>query len=1018
MKRILTMSVLVILNIYAILGQDIHSQFHHFSTKFGLSDNWVEAIMQDSKGFLWIGTHDGLNRFDGSRFEIFRLKQSDSTTIPGNFISNLFEDRNHDIWVSSYGIAKYSYKTGYFKRYYYNQDDDKTISNTITQAMFEDFDGDFYVASSLGLAIYVRETDNFKRVTDQLPHPNVGCFAQQERAKVWIGTDGGGLCVLDKNSGKYSSITSTLKECKRIKTLTFIDNGELWIGTWDNGIFVFDTKSQSILKHFTADEKSALALAGNEVSSIFRDSKNNIWIGLFNKGLCLYQKERDGFIHFESNPNDNYSVTSNSVVTISEDHFNNVWFGTHGGGLFYYNNSASKFSHYKETPGKSNWLNNSFVTSFAEDGRGQLWIGTDGGGLYQFNQKKSDFTYRNVNTESVLALLYGGNDKLYTVGWHGALFCVDTKTLANIGQPASKNSSLSDNIKHLSADKNGAIWLATHTADGVNIYNPSKKEYYNRYQPSIFDTTLLDLQYSSQIFHDSQNRVWICSYAGLFMFDHTLHRFNSDRNSAKSIASDYVYTIYEDQNRRLWVATMNGLDLIEEIDGNISFIHYSELYGLPTTIKSIQSDNKSNLFLGATNTIIKFNTRTKNQVSYEIDGNCNERASFKSSSGELYFGTNNGFYKFHPDSINSASALPNLYITELLVFNKPQTLTSNEIGLEKPIIETSAIELNHNQSNISIHFSALMFNQQARAQYRYMLENLDKDWIEAGVGQKAVYSNLPAGSYNFKVEVSNGDGVWSGEGNQLKIVVHPPFWKSWTFYLLLTLFLIFSVVAFFRVRLANIRRHNKQLKEMVRVRTEEVIQEKEKQQKQEIVNKELLLKQKEMEADQMRAEQELMRLQNINLEKQVELKNTDVDRKNAELSVYTLQIAHKNELLENFKDQLRELLNSDDSVIKTQITSLIKQIDSKNNMKHEWEQFEVIFNEIHQNFISRIKEGYPELTSKDLRFCAYVRMNLGSKDIAELLNITDKGVEKSRWRIRKKFGIDTGTDLNHFIQSF
>lgn len=150
----------------------------------------------------------------------------------------------------------------------------------------------------------------------------------------------------------------------------------------------------------------------------------------------------------------------------------------------------------------------------------------------------------------------------------------------------------------------------------------------------------------------------------------------------------------------------------------------------------------------------------------------------------------------------------------------------------------------------------------------------------------------------------------------------------------------------------------------------------------------------------------------------MELKNTDVDRKNAELSVYTLQVAHKNELLENFKFQLSELLNSDDVTVKTKITMLIKQIDTRNNMKHEWEQFEVIFNEIHQNFISRIKETYPELTSKDLRFCAYIRMNMGTKEIAQLLNITDKGVEKSRWRLRKKFGIETGVDLNHFILSF
>jgi ligand-binding sensor domain-containing protein len=810
-----------------IASQIGNIQFKHFNSTQGLSDNSVESVFQDSKGFLWFGTHNGLNRFNGVEFEEFRFNLKDSLSIPGNFVSNIFEDSHSNIWVSSFGITKYTYKTGAFKRYFSIPDNETTITNNVTRSIFEDFDGEVYMASPHGIAIYNNKADNFIRLKTATSNYNYTCFAQQQKDQIWVGTDGHGLLLYNKKDGSLLKVKGLGAACKRIKSLLFTSNHLLWVGTWNNGIQVFNTQSMQVEKSFTHTQNKVNSIAGDEIACLFRDSRNNIWIGHYNCGLSVYLPQTNEFRCFKPVAYDPYSIPSNTIVSIFEDSFHNLWFGTHGGGLAYFNFNTHTFRHFNQIPLKPNWLNFGVVNSFAEDNNKQIWIGTDGGGLYSFSPRTEvfkEYSFQNgLNTLSILGIINAGNNKLYTAGWKGSLCEINTQNGLVVKQVKSSNSALNSNIKSISTDQYQNIWLSTHDASGINIYNPIQQTYYNPNYPDIYDTQLLKVGFSSYIFHDSKKRIWVCSYTGLYMFDKKYHSFNNVISDSTSLSSDYVYTIFEDKHQRLWVATMNGLDLIKENEHTISFEHYSEKFGLPTNIKSILEDDAYNLWLASTNKIVKFNPQTKSIISYFAVGNFNERASFKSSSNEMFFGSNNGFYMFNPDSLKSNPSLPKVFITDFFVNNKIQKSNSNEIGLEQAVIGVNVLKLKHNQTNIAIRFVAPAFNGNAQNQYKYKLENFDKEWIYAGSERKAIYSNLSPGSYVFKVQACNSDGIWNEDGAQLKIIISPPFWKNTWFQLTFLVIIAFLVYLVFKLRVASIERKNRRLKEMVRIRTDEVL---------------------------------------------------------------------------------------------------------------------------------------------------------------------------------------------------
>ncbi len=1000
-------------------------QFHHYDNRNGLSNNSIESIIQDSKGFLWVGTHDGLNRFNGSEFEVFKQIPNDSNSIPGNFVSNIFEDRVHNIWVSSYGIAKYSYTQGGFKRYFSFEKDQTSICNNVTHSFFEDNDGDLYVASSEGIAVYNSKTDNFKRLRNSshygsLSNNNVLCFAQQVPGKIWVGTDGGGLNLYDKKSGQFTRFLSEEQTIKSIKALTFVANGILWIGTLNEGIFVYDVKTNRIIKRYQNNGKSANTLSSNEITTIYKDCRSNIWVGHINGGVSLYQPLFDNFKTFLPEKYNPYTIHSLSITTIYEDSFNTIWFGGHGGsGLSFFNYNQNTFKHYEQIPLKKNWLESNMISTFAEDDKKQIWVGTDGDGVYSFSPKDENFRHFTKSTglpgNNILGLIYTGNNTLIGAGWGIGLFEMNTNDGST--HEIKSGSEKVTNVKSISRDADKNFWIATHVLRGIQVYDPTTNSFYNRENVDIYNQQLLEVAFSSYIFHDSKKRTWVCSYSGLGYYNKTFQRFIHNESDTNSISSDYIYSIIEDRNHHIWVATMNGLDLIEERNDSISFKHFNQYLGT-TSIKSINEDTKNNLWLSSANEIIRFNPQTNETLRFPVEGNFNERASFRSSLGEMYFGSDKGFYVFHPDSLFNNTILPKVYITELLVLNKSQTVKLNDIELKESIQESKKIELSHWQSDITLKYVALCGITNSACKFKYRLENYDSNWIDAGTDRKISYKNIPPGKYTFRVKACNSVGVWNEDGASLEIIVRRPFWSFWWFRLVLGILIVLIIYGVFKYRLSAISKHNMLLKEMVKKQTEELVQQKEIQYRQEDLNKQLLLKQKEIEAENLKAEKELIQFRNTYLEKEVEYKTTDVTRKNAELSANILQIARKTELIENFKESLLELGKMDLKELNIRIKTMIKLIDTNESTVHEWEQFENIFNEIHQNFLNRIKVKFPELTSKDLRLCAYLRMNLSSKEIANLLNITAKGIEKSRWRLRQKLALSPTDSINDFIMRF
>jgi ligand-binding sensor domain-containing protein/DNA-binding CsgD family transcriptional regulator/gas vesicle protein len=1021
-----------VLSSYSTGQRDI--QFHHLTVKDGLSNNNVETIFQDSKGFYWFGTRDGLNRFNGYDFEIYRHTATNKKTIGSSAVSFIFEDSHNNIWISSRSLSRYNYKKNDFIRYQYSPDDPESISGYSIRDILEDKENNLWFATENGVSIYNSTDDSFKKIS--YSHQNEGAriplnansLAQNNRHTLWIGTENDGLWKYNKQKKELELFIPPKSSghqftSKRITSLLFVNNGHLWVGTWDAGIFVIDTNHEKIISHFQSDNKPG-CLSKNEITTIFQDSKNNIWAGTINGGVNLYLPEKGTFKIFQSEQLNPYSLNSNSVVDIYEDRQKNVWFGTHSGGVSYFNYNNLSFKHYTWIPENKNSPKKTKVTCFTEDEKNTIWMGSDGAGLSSYTPSLQTFkTFSNpaLQCSNILSNVLQGN-KLWTVGWNCGLNFFDIKN-QTWGNSEVDKSMLTPNSKNIFADKQGRLWIATHSEKGIHIYDPTTLEIFNINNPGKYPPNLLSIPWSSSIFQDSQRRMWVGTYSGLFLFDNdSVYSYHYNPEDDSSPGSEYIYQIYEDNTNSIWVAGLNGLDLVDESHGDVSFIRGTQEYGLPQNIKTIIEDDYNNLWLGSDRNLIKFDKLNGKHKKIPIlpgePVEFVERASFKSHTGQLYFGTNDGFYCFYPEKILENKKVPEIFITDFSIFNKRQTIENNQCNMDTAVIGNSKFTVRYAQNMISFGFAALSFPFSQQNQYSYKLEGFNKNWIFAGTERKATYTNLPPGKYTFKVRASNSDGYWNNKGREVTLEVLPPFWMTNWFIAACVVAIISLLILIYKLKVASIERTNKKLKKLVEVKSRAAVNEKMSRHLQKENNLKLMLRQYELEKRTLFYEKELADRKNKEIRTDVTDMEIDVTRKNAELISIQMENTRKNELLDKYKSEFSQLLDERESKIKNHIKKFIKDINASISIEQGWANSEKLFNEIHNDFLTRLKHKYPILTSRDLRLCAYLRMNISSKEIASMLNITIKGIEKSRWRLRQKFDLKKDEHLNDFILNF
>ncbi|MBN2708985.1 MAG: hypothetical protein JXR46_08070 [Calditrichaceae bacterium] len=814
--------------IYIALAQNIN--FKHLTVEDGLSQNTINRIFQDSHGFIWFGTQDGLNRYDGYNFKILRHDPLDSTSISHSWIWDVFEDSRKNLWIATWnGLNRYDPHNNKFIKYYPSAEDSFAMKGTRPDAICEDNEGFIWVGTwGGGLNRYDYKTDRFysyfHHAEDQnsLADDYIRCIYYSSKKELWIGT-WNGLSRLKKtidhtyqfmnyrhNPKNHDSISDN-----KIVCITEDRQGRLWIGTLGGGLNLFNEQDGSFSR-YVHEESDPHSLSGNDISAICVDNEGTLWVGTVNSGMNIFNKNKNRFVHIRHNPDNKKSLKGDNVFSIYEDQSGLIWIGANG--LNVYNPRLNRFKHFSSDYQKQNGLSNNKVTSFYKSKDGNIWIGTDGGGLNKYNPAQDKFSsYKRIpgNSNSLcgnnISSIVGNERYGFWIGTRAGGVCrfdEDSEKFYPL-IPDQDKAKIIDYVNAMCMDGWGELWIATYN-NGLIRYSINNADY-SHFMTDPADTTTLSGNYLLSVYVDSQNDIWVGIWGGGLCRYHrdkdTFTRYAHNPVDPGSLGDNIVHCIYETvkaEKRILWVGTSGGLSSAEITEsGLLEFEHISQKDGLPSNIiYGILEDRSGNLWLSTNMGLCCYNPERKTFTNYDIkDGlqsnEFNTGACLAAGDGQFYFGGINGYTNFFPDQIEKSAFVPNIRLTSFRVFDQPVSFNKSLNMLEK-------INLDYEQNFFSFEFTSMDFALPEKNKYAYMLEGFDKSWVYSGARRYASYTNLDPGEYVFKVKGTNSDGVWNEKGAEIKIIITPPYWQTWWFRFLLFISAIGILYIIHKYRLAKL----------------------------------------------------------------------------------------------------------------------------------------------------------------------------------------------------------------------
>ena len=786
---------LLLLTPILALSQAPKLKFKHITDESGLSNSTIEHIFQDSRGFMWFGTRDGLNRYDGYQMVVFRYDPKDSNTISDNYITQLFEDRNKTLWVGTInGLNRFDPSKNWFTRYKHNLSNPRTISNNYVTCIFEDKKNRLWI-STLGGGINLFDPLNYSfssfrhdpQTSSSLNSENVFYLYEDKKNNFWVGTDSG-IQLFTPDSRHFTSVK--LPEgpnSGKVHSIRIIKEdmaGNLLLGTSDNGI-IFLNPLLNTFRLFYHKSTDRTSISSNLVRSILVTRQGNIWTGTINGGLDLFDPVSEKFYNYQNQPEDPQSLSQRTVSALFEDNQGNIWIGTHRGGINLYTPKTEKFKLYRQEL-QSNSLSYNDVKAFCEDGNGGIWIGTDGGGLNLFDRTKNSFSHykynpfdpNSIGSNEVLSITEDSDGKLWVGTWGGGLCLYNSKKnnfTRFLSDPANKHSISSNYIQKIFEDSKKNLWVATYFG-GLNIFDRNNYRF-NRIISDSSNNTLLQGNNIVSINEDKEGNLWVgTDDGGLNCITHSkgdiLHYFDDDDKKPD------LRVIFVDSKGRVWVGQA-GLYLFDPKQKKFSV--YTDKAGLSEEfIKGIAEDEEGNFWISTSNGITQFNPTNYSFRKYNTaDGlqglEYEANAFLKTRNGQVFFGGVNGFNSFYPKDIVANSFIPPVSITDFQLHNKKVSIGEKDSPLEKDIAVTNEIILNYKQSTFSFSFAALNFTASENNQYAYKLEGWNNDWIFGEHERKASFTNVNPGEYTFRVKASNNDGVWNETGPSIKSDYHSSF---------------------------------------------------------------------------------------------------------------------------------------------------------------------------------------------------------------------------------------------------
>jgi ligand-binding sensor domain-containing protein/signal transduction histidine kinase len=848
-KLIFVMLVLCLFN-SELFPQQQNYRFEKFTSDDGLSQNSVVKIFQDSKHFLWFGTYDGLNRYDGFTFKVYKTNVADSTTISGQYFSAICEDKDGNLWVSSLGggLNKYTRGTDTFKRYRHDPRNSKSLSNDRVRALLIDKRGNFWIGTESGLDLFNPGTEEFIHHRNIPGDPNslsndyVFSIGEDAKGNLWIGTYSG-LNVLDPVKNKYRNFNGE----KGLKAglgnnwtnKTYLDrNNILWICSTE-GLHWYDEKNDKFTRYMP-EKNNPNSISNNNIRDILEDANGDFWIATNTGGINKFDKKTGKFIRIQHDPSNENSLNTDQIISLWQDKSGIIWIGTDGGGINKLNIRKSQFTIYQNLVQNKNSLSDNKVYYICEDKKGVLWIGTHGGGLNKFDPQKSAdnfirFQHRPENRNSLI------NDAIrwITTDRSGALWIATDSGLDKFNPATNIFTHFTmdeypvlrtNSIFCVAENREGEILVGTYDG-GFSIYDKTKNSFTN-YLHDPKNAKSISSNVVRQIFEDKSGLIWLCTDNGLNLFNSRTKeftRFLHDPKNSNSLSINTTVTIYQDKAGVIWIGTTLGLNKLEgnfPENKNIKFTRYTKKDGLPDNdIQAILEDDYGNLWISTNKGICKFNPGQNTFKNYNKNDGLPSNEFFINSAcrrektGEFLFGSHKGFCFFHPDSIKDDLYVPPVVLTDFQLFNKNVPINeevNDEIILTQAIWETKEIHLSYRNNIISFGFAALDYASPGGNQYSYLLEGLESNWNFVGNRHYASYTNLPPGEYIFRVKGSNASGIWSGKDASVKIIVTPPYWVTWWFRVLVLIAIVLITVISFKIKVKGMEDRRKELERLVR----------------------------------------------------------------------------------------------------------------------------------------------------------------------------------------------------------
>lgn len=836
--RGLQVAMLALFLAQGLVAQDL--KFFNITTKDGLSQSTINCITQDNEEYIWVGTEDGLNRYNGQNTTVFKRDPNDSTSISDNEIERLYIDDNGVLWIATIngGLNRFDKNTQGFTHFRHDENDPNSLSDDMVTDIIRKDESTIWVSTSHGLNTVDINTGEVTSITtesnESMFNDNIRCLLMDAQGLLWLGTANDGVVSYDHSTGYFNrylslndSIIDTIAYSNRIRYLYEDSRGNLWIGKDGGGLTIFDRESHTEVI-FLENGSDPTSLSNNRVTSIVEDELGQLWVGTEN-GLNIFNYETQNFKVFESDDLEPASISANYIRCLYEDAAKTMWVGTYTAGINTYHGISNKFNHFKKELHSEYSLSSNLVLAFGEDPRGILWVGTFESGLSAFDREKREVTHypRSVNKthSKILAIHVTGDSAVWFGTWGGGINYYNHVT-GEFGKPLSvdNESGISDNdVTCFIEDDKGFFWLGTY-GGGVNRYDPRTGEFtaYMK-DDGLVSNFVFDLLF------DSEGNLWVAT-------KHGLNRFNLETNEIElfekddlgtGLSNNSVHVLHEDKSGNLWMGTKYGLNQINLESMDMNVIH--EVDGLAGDIVyGILEDEEGYLWVSTTNGLSKFKASEfdeKGAMAFKNysamdglqDNEFNQNAYYRSKTGELFFGGVNGYNHFYPKDITDNTHIPNIVLTSFKIYGR-------EVPLDSAIGQKTFIELSYKDNFFSFEFAALDYIASEKNMYRYMMEGLDDNWSIPSTRPFANYTNLGGGDYVFRVQGTNNDGVWNEEGVAIHIRIIPPFYKTTWFFVMCAIVALLSFMLFVRVREAKIKQEKKILEEKVAQRTEELAQ--------------------------------------------------------------------------------------------------------------------------------------------------------------------------------------------------